>query len=139
MNASWGCTWPSEDGDGVPGRSGAAGQPERQADDHELKTPFLLAGPGQVLQLEAVGGEHAHGRDLERVDRVEHALDVAGHSLAVAVGQERGDPALVHPADRVHVQAGLALTFRRVFVVPRAELEPPPVVAGAEDEDVPLT
>src|SRR5215831_20502199 len=130
---------PSEDGDRVPGRSGAAGQPERQADDHELEAPFLVAGPGQVLELQAVGGEHAHGRDLERMDRVEHALDVAGDGLPVAVGQERGDPAFVHPRDRVHVQTGLALAGRRVVVAPRAELEPAPVVAGAEDEDVPLT
>src|SRR5215831_3037871 len=128
----------SEDGDRVPGRSSPAGQPERQADDHELEAPLLLARPGHVLQLQAVGGEHAHGRDLERVDWVQDALDVARDRLPVAVRQERGDPALVHPADRVDVQAGLALAGRRVVVAPRAEFEPAPVVAGAEDEDVPL-
>src|SRR5262249_49448651 len=72
------------------------------------------------------------------VDWVQDALDVARDRLPVAVGQERGDPALVHPADRVDVQAGLALAGRWVVVAPRAELEPAPVVAGAEDKDVPL-
>src|SRR5262252_11243170 len=128
----------SEDGDRVPGRSRAAGQPERQADDHELEAPLLLARPGHVLQLQAVGSEHAHGRDLKRVDRVQDSLDVARDRLPVPVRQERGDPALVHPGNRVHVQARLALARRRIVVAPRAELEPPPVVAGAEDEDVPL-
>src|SRR6516164_7361301 len=55
----------SEDSDRVPGRSRPAGQPERQADDHELEAPLLLARPGHVFQLQAVGGEHAHGGDLE--------------------------------------------------------------------------
>src|SRR5262250_1720345 len=68
----------SEDGDRVPRRSRPAGQPQRQAHDHELEASLLLAGPGHVLQLQAVGGEHAHGRDLKRVDGVEDALDVAG-------------------------------------------------------------
>src|SRR5215470_3889059 len=128
----------SEDRDRVPWRSRPAGQPEREADDHELEAPLLLARPGHVLQLQAVGGEHAHGRDLKRVDRVQDARDVAGDRLPVAVGQERGDPALVHPADGVDVQAGLALAGRRVVVAPRAELEPAPVMAGAEDKNVPL-
>src|SRR5215471_7796865 len=128
----------SEDGDRVPGRSRPAGQPERQADNHELEASLLLACPGHVLQLQAVCGEHAHGRDLKRVDRVPDALDVARYRLPVAVGQECGDPALVHPADGVDVQAGLALAGRRVVVAPRAELEPAPVMAGAEDEDVTL-
>src|SRR5262249_4875312 len=128
----------SEDGDRVPGRSRPAGQPERQADDHELEAPLLLARPGHVLQLQAVGGEHAHGGDLERVDRVQDALDVARDRLPGAVRQERGDPARLRPDDRVDVQAGLALAGRRVVVTPRAELEPPPVMAGAEDENVPL-
>src|SRR5690348_7356063 len=128
----------SEDGDRVPGRSRPAGQPERQADDHELEAPLLFACPRHVLQLQAVGGEHAHGRDLKRVDRVQDALDVARDRLPVAVRQECSDPALVHPADGVDVQARLALAGRRVAVVPRAKLEPAPVMAGAEDEDVPL-
>src|SRR5215467_13962420 len=71
----------SEDGDRVPGRSGPARQPERQADDHELEASLLLARPGHVLQLQAVGSEHAHGGDLERVDRVQDALDVARDRL----------------------------------------------------------
>src|SRR5712691_1534272 len=128
----------SEDGDRVPRRSGRAWQPERQADDHELEAPLLLARQGQVLQLQAVGGEHPHGRDLQRVDRVENALDVARDGFPVAIGQERGDPALVHPPDRVHMQARLALAGRRVVVAPGADLAPAPVVTGAEDEDVAL-
>src|SRR5262245_36282055 len=123
------CAPSSEDGDRVPGRSRPAGQPERQADDHELEAPLRLARPGPVLQLQAVGGEHAHGRDLKWVDRVQDALHVTRDRLPVAVGQERGDPSLVHPADRVAVQARLALAGRRVVVAPRAELEPTPVVA----------
>src|SRR6516225_202324 len=95
----------SEDGDRVPGRSRPAGQPERQADDHKLEASLLLACPGHVLQLRAVGGEHAHRRDLKRVDRVQDALDVARYGLPVAVWQERGDAALVHPADGVDMQA----------------------------------
>ena len=102
------------------------------------KRPSSAQARGHVLELQAVGDEHAHGRDLQRVDRVEHALDVARDRLAVAVGQERGDPPLVHPRDRVDVQAGLALAGRRVVVAPRAERQPAPVVAGAEDEDVAL-
>ena len=113
-------------------------EPQRQADDHELEPPFLLARPGHVLQLQAVGREHAHGGDLQRVDRVQHALDVARDRLAVTIGQERGDLPLVHPGDRVHVQAGLALAGRRVVVAPRAQLQAAPVVPGAEHEDVPL-
>src|SRR5262252_3917588 len=132
------CAPSSKDGDRVPGRSRPAGQPQRQADDHELEAPLLLARPGHVLELQAVGGEHAHGGDLERVDRVQDALDVARDRLPVAVRQERGDPALVHPANGVDVQARLALAGRRVVVTPRAELEPPPVMTGAENENVPL-
>ena len=70
------------------------------------------------------------------MDRVEHAVDHAGHGLAVAVGKERSDLALVHPRDRVDVQAGLALAG--VAVVPGAELAAAAVVPGAEDEDVAL-
>ena len=72
------------------------------------------------------------------VDRVGHALDVARHGLAVAVGQEGGDAALVHPGHGVDVQPGLSLAGRRVLVAPGAEREAPRVVAGAEDEDVAL-
>jgi hypothetical protein len=75
---------------------------------------------------------------LQRVDRVGDALDDARYRLAVAVRKECRDPPFVHPGDRVHVQAGLALPLRRRVVVPGAELEPAPVVAGAEDEYVAL-
>ncbi len=61
-------------------------------------------------------------------------LDVAGHRLAVAVGEEGGDPALVHPRHRIDVKAGLALA--RGLVVPRAKREPAGMMAGAEHEDV---
>src|SRR5215469_2828232 len=94
-----------KDRDRVPWRPGAAWQPQRQPDDHELEAALLGARLGQVLQLEAVRGKHAHRGHLERVDRVEHALHIAGHGLPVAVRQERRDPPLVHPRDRVDVQA----------------------------------
>src|SRR5512132_1938203 len=44
----------SEDGDRIPGRAGGARQAERQAHDHELEALLLIAGPGQVLELQAV-------------------------------------------------------------------------------------
>src|SRR5215469_18595227 len=96
MQLSLGC---SEDGDGVPRRPGATGQAKRQADDHELEPPFFRAGLGEVFELEAVGSKHAHRGDLQRVDWVQHALDVAGHRFTVAVRKERGDLALVHPGN----------------------------------------
>src|SRR5215469_8686076 len=129
----------SEDGDRIPGRSGPAGQPQRQADDHELETPFLRARTGDVLELEAVGDEHAHGGYLKGVNRVEDALDVARDRFPVAVRQERCDLALMHPRDCVDVQPGLALARRRVSVIPRAALKAAPMVAGTEDQDVALT
>src|SRR5215469_15511349 len=136
MKRSLGC---SEDGNGVPRRPGAAGQAKRQADDHELEPPFLRACLGEVFELEAVGREHAHRGDLQRVDRVQHALDVAGYRLTVAVRKERRDLALVHPANGVDVETGLTLAGRRVAVVPGAELQAAPVVARAENKDVAFT
>src|SRR5215472_5116449 len=135
--------WPpsraSEDRNRVPRRAGATRQAEGQADDHELEPPFFRAGQREVFQLKAVRHKHPHRGDLKRMDGVEHALDVARHRFTVTVGKERGNLALVHPANRVDVQAGLPLTGRRVAVVPGAELEAAPVVAGAEDEDVAFT
>src|ERR1700722_1542146 len=44
----------------------------------------------------------------------------------------------MHPGDRIDVQTRLALAGGRRAVVPRAELESPAMVSGAEDEDVAL-
>src|SRR5512132_3247104 len=131
-------TLPSEDRDRVPGRAGPPRKAERQSDDHEFEPALLVAGLHQVLELEAVRREHPHRHDLQRVDRIEHPGHGARHGLAVTVGEEGGNPALVHPRDRVDVQAGLALTRGRIPIVPRTEFQPAPVVPGPEDEDVAL-
>ena len=47
---------------GFQGEPVAPGQAQRQADDHELQAPLLLAGLGQLLELQAVGDAHAHRR-----------------------------------------------------------------------------
>src|ERR1700735_1139383 len=57
---SIGCLSLSEDRDRVPWRPGSAGQPQRQADDHELESPFFLARPGAGLEVQAVGAEQHH-------------------------------------------------------------------------------
>src|SRR5207245_10418065 len=100
---------------------------------HELPTLLLLAHARYVFEIEAVGHDHAHRRHLQRVDRVEDAVDRAWHGLPVAVRQEGRDLAFMHPGNRVHVQAGLSLPL--VAVVPRPLLQAAPVVAGAKTED----
>lgn len=72
------------------------------------------------------------------MDGIGHPFDGARDRLAVAVGQEGGDLALVHPGDRVDVEAGLAAAVRRRIVAPRAQLEAASVMACTEDEDVAL-
>src|SRR5690349_10402284 len=67
-----------------------------------------------------------------------HALDIARHRLAIAVRQEGGDTALVHPGNGVDGQAGLAFARRRVFVAPRPKRHATLMVACAEDEYVTL-
>ncbi|MEZ5776565.1 MAG: hypothetical protein R3D33_18200 [Hyphomicrobiaceae bacterium] len=71
---------------------------------------------------------------LERVDRIRHILDIAGHGLAVAVGQEGRDLALMHPRHGVDVEPGLALAGG--LIVPRAEGKSAGMVAGTKDEDI---
>ena len=75
----------SEDRDRVPGRARAALQPQGQADHHELAGPLRFAGLDEVLELEAVGGEHAHRDDHQRVNRIRDAVDDARDGLAVTV------------------------------------------------------
>src|SRR2546422_346494 len=60
-----------------------------------------------------------------------------GSSQTAAGGQEARDPPLVHPGDGVPGEPGLALAA--VAVVPGPALQPPPMVAGSEDEDVTFT
>ncbi len=121
-------------GDPVPpgSRSG------RPTTSHRRSVPLQMLSGGHILELEAVRGEHAHRGHLQGVDRVEDPLDVAGDRFTVPVGQERGDPPLVHPSDGVDVQAGLAFAGRRVVVAPGPQREPPPVVPGPEQQDVAL-
>ena len=72
------------------------------------------------------------------MDGVGHPLDIARNRLAVPVGQEGGDPPLMHPGHGVDMQPGLALACRRIVVAPGAEREAAGVMARAEDEDVAL-
>src|SRR5438270_2668866 len=64
----------SQQSDRVERRSCALGQPQRFGDDHELPALLLLACRGHVLEIQAVGHEHAHRRHLQRVDGIEDAV-----------------------------------------------------------------
>src|SRR6267142_27698 len=80
----------SEYSNRVERRSGPPRQPHGRQNDHEFPALFLRADFRHVLELQAIRTEHAHGRDLERVNWVQQALDRAWHNLAVAVGKEHG-------------------------------------------------
>ena len=123
---------------GFQGEPVAPGRRRGRPATMNSQRPSCRAGLRQLLELQAVRDAHAHRDELQGVDRIGHALDVARHRLAVAVGQEGRDPPLVHPGHRVDMQPGLALAGRRVVVAPRAERQTALVMAGAEDEDVAL-
>src|SRR5262245_48565717 len=73
------------------------------------------------------------------MDGIGHLFDVAWNGLAVAVRQEGGDPPLMHPGDRVDMQAGLAFSGRRIVVAPGAECAAAGVMPRPEHEDVALS
>src|SRR5262245_10114181 len=135
---AWSRSLDSEDRDRVPRRASPSWQAERQPYHHELVATLLFAGCDKLLELQAVRDEHAHRRNLQRMDRIGDAVDKARNRLAVTVGQERRNSPLVHPGDRVDVQACLTLADRGRAVVPSTKLESPSVVSCAEDEDVTL-
>jgi len=56
---------------------------------------LLLARLRQVFEVEAVGYDHPHRRDLQRVDGVRDPVHGAGHGLPVAIWEERRDLAPV--------------------------------------------
>src|ERR1700733_247712 len=87
----------SENRYGIPGRARGARQTQRQADDHEFPALLVLASLGELLQLKTVGDQHAHGGELQGMDGIRHFFDIAGNRLAVSVGKEGGDFALMHP------------------------------------------
>ena len=116
----------------VPGRASAR-EAEREPDDQEVPALFLAAGGRNPLQVKGIGGAHAHRHDLQGVDSIRDTIDAARNRLAVTVGQERADPALMHPGNRVDVQPGFAFAAGQGPVVPRPEFEPPPVVPCPND------
>src|SRR5215472_14992661 len=126
----------SEHGKRIPWTAGGARQAQRQADDHELPSFLFEAGLMQLLELQAVGDQHAHRRQLQRMDRIRHAFHIARHRLAIAVGQKGRDLALMHPGHRVDMEPGLALARRRVVIAPGTERQTARVMAGAEDQDI---
>src|SRR5579871_143194 len=126
----------SEHGDRVPRAARGTRQAQRQADHQKLPALFLETGLVNLLELQAVGDQHAHGCQLEWMDGVGHSFDIARHRLAVAIGQEGRDLAFMHPGHRIDMETSLALTARRVVVAPRAESQPTRMMAGTEDEDV---
>src|SRR6202034_2597233 len=99
---------------------------------------FLLAGLGELLELEAVGDQHAHGGELQRMDGVRHSFDVAGNRLAVPVRKEGRNPSLVHPGHGVDMQTGLPLPRRRILVTPWPKGEAAGVMSGSEHQNVAL-
>src|SRR5215813_10698940 len=137
IGASLSFLW-SEHADRVPRATRGARQAQRQAYDHELPALLLLASVGDLLQVEAVGDQHAHGGELQSVDGIGHLFDVARHGLAVAVREERRDAPLMHPGHGVDMQPCLAFPGRRIVVAPGAERAPAGVMACPEDEDIAL-
>lgn len=79
----------SKERDRVPGEPVLPGRAERQPDDHELVTGFLLASLREVLELEAVRDEHAHRHDLQGMDRIHNSRTVSpspsGRDAAIPV------------------------------------------------------
>jgi len=87
------------------------------AANQKLPTLLFFAYVHQLFELQAVGAGHAHRGDLKRVNRISDLFDLARHRFAVAVGEERRDPAFVQQQDRFDVQPGAPLSA--VAAVPR--------------------
>ena len=126
----------SENGDRVEERPRATWQPERTGHDHELPALLLLAHLDQLLELKTIRTDHAHGHDLEEMDRIRDPLDMGGDRLTVSVGQEDRHLAFMEHEQCRDVKAGFAVAV--VTVVPGPQLQPPPVMAGAEEQDIPF-
>ena len=101
--------------------------------------PSSATGACQLLQLQAVGDAHAHGGQLEGVDRV-------GHLVSTLLGTVSPSPSGRNAAIRRSCIQGTVSTCRPalpspaggVLVVPGAERQSARMMSGAEDEDVAL-
>src|SRR5262249_32028375 len=58
----------SEHGNRIPRTARGARQAQRQPHHHELPSFLFEAGLMQLFELQAVGNQHAHGRQLQRMD-----------------------------------------------------------------------
>src|SRR5262249_52309917 len=126
-----------EYGNRVEWRSGRPRQPQRRKNHHEFPAPLFGADLHQLLELQAVRAEHAHRRDLERVNRIWNAVYQARHDLPVTVWQKDCYLAFVEQFESIRMKPGPPLAG--VAYVPRAQFEAAPVVTGAEDHDIAFT
>lgn len=76
---------------GVEERPGAAGNPPRTGNDHELPAMLFFAHLDQFFELKAVGTCHSYGHDLEQV---------VGNAFSMLNGQD-----LLHdsPSDSIQM------------------------------------
>jgi len=74
---------------------------KRRGNHQEFPALPLFAHRGNVFQIQAVGADHPHGGNLQRVDWVGHTLYSTGNGFAVAIREEGCRLSIVQEDDRV--------------------------------------
>src|SRR5271156_1427698 len=67
---------------------------------------------------------------------IDNSFHIAGNRLAITIRKKCRHLALVQPGHHRGMKS--FLTLSRIPIVPRSQLQPAPVMAGAEYEDVPF-
>src|SRR5580692_8940092 len=134
---SWLPAQHSENRQRIEQRACPTGKTQRRRNQHKLPATFLVADCRDVLEIEAVSADHAHGANLQSMNRISEAFNVTGYRFAISIRKEGRHLPLVQKRNRIAVQTGF--TFAVVSVVPGPEFKAAPVVSGSENEDVPLS